>query len=125
MQAQVKADNWVFEYLDSSIGKAISQLSAISFWRVLGMMFLYRGNVRLRIALDHLDRELKKPGNAPLAQIYLRYLAELWLFLIKRHWMLKIAVLSLFQTWRRLEEAKALLSAAPETSTLHLYYDRA
>jgi len=125
MQGSVKSDNWVFQYLDSSIAKLISQLSTVSFWRVLSMMLFYPRNPRTKVGLEHLAREMKKPHNAPLLKIYIHYMAELGFFLTKRHSVLRYALLSFgqlirAQSWTRekYRQAKALLTAAPETSTL-------
>ena len=128
MQGKVRADNWVFQYLDSSIAKSISQLSTLSVWRVLSLMLFYPRNQRTKVALEQLAREMKKPHNAPLASIYLHYIAELGFFLTKRHMVLRYSLRTLVeliraQSWTRekYRQARTLLTAAPETSTLAEY----
>src|SRR5436189_157663 len=74
VRGEIRKDNWVFQYLDSTIAKLISQLSTMSVWRVLSMMLFYHKSERTKVALEHLHREMQKPGNEPLKKIYIRYL---------------------------------------------------
>jgi hypothetical protein len=125
MKGEVKASNWVFQYLDSSIAKSIERLPLISVWRVCGMMAFQPEDRKLPVLIDHLQRELSKPGNEALQRIHLHYLAEMGAFLIHRHKTLRFSLgtlCSLFnlQKWVRtnFRLAKQLLTASSETSTL-------
>ena len=131
MHGKVKPSNWVFQYLDSSIAKSIRVLPHLSLWRVMVMMFIHRPNKeRLRVAQEHLHRELKKPENQELMKIYLHYMAEFGFFLFTRHSTISTPGRSIFRAikagqylkaqWRK---AKEFLTEAPETSTLPEFCD--
>ncbi len=126
MNGRVTANNWVFQYLDSSIAKTITVLPTLSLWRVIVMMSLHRPNQESRRrAQEHLHQELRKPGNEPLQKTYLHYMAEFGLFLFNRHSTISTPAKSIFRAikagqflkakWR---QAKEFLTEAPETSTL-------
>lgn len=125
MRGEVKASNWVFQYLDSSLAKTIDSLPFISIWRVGSMVVFSPDEPKLKLRLNHLFGELRKPENELLARIYLHYLAEVGFFLSKRHGAFQIMVSSVFgvlnsRKWlkEKFRAAKEILTAAPETSTL-------
>lgn len=125
MRGEVQANNWVFQYLDSSLAKTINALPSVSFWRVGSMVLFSSYEPKLKIRLDHLFGELKKQENEALTKIYLHYLAEIGFFLSKRHgtlWVMVSSVFRLLKLGKWLKEkfrlAKEILTAAPETSTL-------
>jgi hypothetical protein len=118
--------NWVFEYLDSSITRSIDALPGLHIWRVLGLMVTHRPDrVAIAARQDNLRRELAKDKNRILAQMYMRYVGEMGLFLIRRHstfqWCAKTAIRCLNvgryvkHFWQNVRE---FLTEAPETSTL-------
>lgn len=125
LKGEVKASSWVFQYLDSSIAKSIERLPLISVWRVFGIMAFQSEDRKLPVLIDHLERELGKPGNEALAKIHLHYLAEMGAFLVHRHKTLRFSLGTLcsllnLQKWVRTKFrlVKQLLTASSETSTL-------
>ena len=125
MRGEIQANNWVFQYLDSSLAKTINALPSVSFWRVGSMVVFSPYEPKLKIRLDHLFGELRKPENEALTKIYLHYLAEVGFFLSRQHsnlWMVVSGVFRLLKLGKWLKEkfrlAKEILTAAPETSTL-------
>jgi hypothetical protein len=125
MKGSVNPNNWVFQYLDSSIAKTIRVMPGLSVWRVLVLMFFRLENESLRKCQEQLQTELKKPENEPLARIHLHYMAELGFFLFERHSTISTPTKSVFRALKagqflksRWRQAKEFITEAPETSTL-------
>ena len=125
MNEEFKSNNWVFQYLDSSIAKSIDILPTISVWRAIVLLSFARRSEKQKICFESLMRELEKEENAALLKFYLHYMAELGLFITRRHDTIYFALFSVFKItngtkWlkSKLRLIKEVLSVAPETSTL-------
>src|SRR6266404_4635737 len=73
MLHQIKHEDWVFLYLDSSIAKTIEMLDQITIWHITVVMLTFEEDQRFIRAREHLHRELSKPGKRFLAEIYNEY----------------------------------------------------
>jgi len=133
MTGKVQGNNWVFQYLDSSIVKSIAVLRSLSVWRVILMMLFHRRNDDGSFAAcqQQLRKELAKPENEPLQKIHLHYMGELGFFLFHRHSTIGVPIRSIFRAvragqflktqWRK---AEAFLTETPVTSTLPDFHFR-
>lgn len=123
------AQNWVFQYLDSTIAKSISLLPTLSIWRMLGLLLTYRNDPRLEKFRKHLEEEFGKPENRRHKEIEERFLRTLGEFIVSRHiLMLVLSVSALVlpaAIATAMQEVKKrsleLVAEAPETSTLHRF----
>jgi hypothetical protein len=118
--------NWVFQYLDSTMARTIKVLPKISIWYVLGLWLTYRKDRRIERAQNHLVREYKKPKNQKHKELEEKCMATLANFMLSRH--IGLVILSALvivlpaavgagirQIKRRSLE---LVVESPETSTL-------
>jgi hypothetical protein len=85
IKGEVNKDDWVFDYLDSSITKTISYLQSISIYKICVVYLIYRGDAKFRQARKHLERELNKPEKTPLKQVDDKLFIILTKYLISRH----------------------------------------
>ena len=133
---QVNPNNWVYQYLDSSVAKTITYLDRLTIWVVLLTFRRAGAEAQLQAAHQHLMRALEKPANAVLKQFHIRYQRELIRFLLERHLPLRFVVGGAFRLVSAVQAARnvrARLRAAiaqgaefqteaPETSTLYEYH---
>ena len=133
---KVNSQNWVFQYLDSSLAKTISALGEVTIWHAFALYRMHRNDPRVTRAIQQLHNELQKPQNAPLEQIYKSYQKILGNYLLRRHpislgivlsnWLtylliteyLREEVARLKAAWRR---AVKMFTEVPETSTLYKF----
>lgn len=123
IQGDINKNDWVFDYLDSSITKTITQLSKISFYTLLIIYLIRNRDPYFNKAQKHLERALKKPGKAPIKNIHDRYVKILDNYILDKH---LISLTSLpFSIWLTTKGIyKNLTKQAteyPEFSTLYDY----
>lgn len=133
MRGEVKPENWVFQYLDSTIAKTISVLPELHLWRVAAMtIWSNRDKEASGQRTRQLHSELQKQKNSELRKMHEQYTSELAYFLIQRHSTLRFTATNLVRIrrvsllkrkWATL--FKAVLATSPETSTFPEYAPRA
>ncbi len=82
---QVDCRDWVFLYLDSSIGKTIDFLPQISMWQVLASHYASSNDGKTKEAARLLETALAKPHNKILHDTYRLYAATIMMYLVDRH----------------------------------------
>jgi hypothetical protein len=128
MNGEIKTDNWLFTFFDSTLSRTITVLSRVSIWTMLaGMLFPIKDEEYLS-AIKKLEEDLKKEENKYYAQIYQRYTEIFPEFIWARHPGLRFIIKRVgeyFQLKSRIQiltikwaNAIKLQTEAPETSTL-------
>jgi hypothetical protein len=120
------AQNWVFQYLDSTIARTIKVLPRISIWYVIGLWLAYRKDRRLDRAQRHLEQEYRKAKNQKHKELEEKCVNTLASFMLSRHIILTVvSVLALVLPAAcgvAIREARRrsleLVVESPETSTL-------
>lgn len=118
MKGEVDCQNWVFQYLDSSIAKTIDILPQVSLWQGLALWYTYRNDPKTQAAVEHLDKALKKPENKFLGKIYHLYAGILILYLWERHFVYSFTLVKLAKAVTSLQKAGQSQVHSPGTSTL-------
>ena|SRR5579864_6071356 len=120
------AKNWVFQYLDSTIAKAIKLMPRFSIWLILGLVITYRNDTTLGKLRTQLQHEFEKPKNRELRQVEEDLTKILGEYVISRHiLMLFISALAVVlpvgiakAVALVKKQSLELVVEAPETSTL-------
>lgn len=123
----LRANHWLFAYLDSSIARSIAVLPAVNVWTLMTLVATKRRDERLQRSVRQLTLELQKPCNAGFNEIHERYFQELADYLLDRHLVVRAVVKSLEAVesiHRRWQNAVELFTEAPETSTLPDFDDQ-
>jgi hypothetical protein len=115
---------WLFEYLDSTIAKAIVLLPYFSVWRLAFIDVSH--HEQLKQLNEKLEIERARPYNRGLESIVQEFANQINKFLFHRHWLLSKIAKAISATsslvrvrliaWKQRSVATALV--APETSTL-------
>lgn len=124
IEEAIPQNRW-FEYLDTTLTKAIDKLPRFTAWEALALYVNHRHDLSISEAVRCLDEALEQSENSGLAEFYDKFVLCLVEFLFERHivtshTMLAIAnVASGVLTIR--DRLVRILTAAPETSTLQQY----
>jgi hypothetical protein len=125
----VLAQNWVFQYLDSTLAKTIKTLPLISIWYVLGLWLTHRNDTRIERARKSLDREYLKVKNQELKKAEEKCIEALSQFMLSRHILLVVISASalvlpaaITVAMREIKKRSLeLVVESPETSTLEIF----
>lgn len=69
IEGRIQNNNWVFDYLDSSITKACDILKFVHIGRLFVVVLYDRNDARFERAQQHLEQQLKKPECAHLKDV--------------------------------------------------------
>lgn len=118
-------DNKWFEYLDTTITKAIDLLPTITAWEALGLVLRYKNDSAVQHAQLMLIEALGKDENKGLATIYAKFVMCIAEVLFRRHLGIRFSMTALIQVVGRARGLKKkvaeIVTVAPETSTLNQY----
>ena len=121
IKGEVPQNRW-FEYLDTSITKAIDALPRISVWEALALLYSYAGDKSVVQAQKELFEAFEEEENVGLGEIYGKYLLCIMTLLVQRHKTLKFTVVGTARMMGKMVNLKdrlaAIFTVAPETSTL-------
>ena len=109
MQGVINRDDWVFDFLDSSIAKSISLIHYISLYRLLVVFFVHRRDPAFRSLQKHLDYELDKPDKLCLKEVRNEFAKTIADYLGDRHWELNKSLIA------------HQVTEYPETSTIEQF----
>jgi hypothetical protein len=120
----IPQNQW-FEYLDTTLTKAIDKLPRFTAWEAFALYVSHRHDPGLIAAVRHLDEALRQPENEGLQRFYNKFVFRLIEFLFERHiitsyTMLGVANVGIGVLTLR-DRLVKILTAAPETSTLQEY----
>jgi len=123
------AQNWVFQYLDSTIAKTIKALPRINIWYLLGLWLTHRKDSRIERARRALEREYIKTKNQKHKEIEEKCMNVLADFMLSRHRLLLVVSVSamilpaaITTVIREIKKRSLeLVVESPETSTLHQF----
>lgn len=87
---KIAKENWVFQYLDSTLTKSAHRLGGVGLYVIITSIIVHRKDESLIRAKDHLFNELSKPENSELADIYMETLVTYGRYLVEKH---QIAIL--------------------------------
>lgn len=128
MNGLVNKDDWVFDYLDSSIAKTISFLEEFSIYKLLILYMIYHNNESLATTKEMLIKEFEKPAKEHLFEVYKKYCRTLSEYTYDKHTEIRILMNLLFysfqikdfctKNWDKLNEGA---TEYPETSTLNKF----
>lgn len=118
-------ENKWFEYLDTTITKAIDLLPTITAWEALGLVLRYKDDSAVQHAQLTLIEALGEDENKGLANIYAKFVICIAEFLFRRHLGIRFGMTALVQVVGRARGLKnkvaEIVTVAPETSTLNQY----
>jgi hypothetical protein len=121
IEESVPQNKW-FEYLDTSITKAIDMLPHINAWEVLALMYRYSDDESVLDAHIELQDALQQEENQGLQKIYAEYILCIAWLLVERHRTSGVIALKVAKTVGRAvnlrDSLATIVSIAPETSTL-------
>lgn len=120
------AQNWVFQYLDSTMARTIKVLPRISIWYVIGLWLAYGKDRRIERAQKHLEQEYRKAKNQRHKELEEKCMNTLASFMFSRHVILVFVSVAAFVVPAALRSAirqvkrrsLELVVESPETSTL-------
>jgi hypothetical protein len=120
------AQNWVFQYLDSTIAKSIKLMPQFSIWFILGVVVTHRKDTGLDRLRKHLEKEYEKPRSQKLKQIEEEFTTILGEYITSRHVLmlfismatvrLPVTIANTIRQYKR--RSLELIVESPETSTL-------
>ncbi len=117
-------NNW-FEYLDTSITKAIDLLPTITVWEALALVLRYRNDEEVQRAQMTLFEALSREENKKLAEIYGEFVVCIVEVLFRRHIGIRYGMTAAAKIVVSAKEFKKkaaqIVTVAPETSTLSHY----
>jgi hypothetical protein len=118
-------ENKWFEYLDTTITKAIDLLPTITAWEALGLVMRYKDDSAVQHAHLTLMKAFGEHSNQGLANIYAKFVMCIAEFLFRRHVGIKFGMTALVQVLGRARGLKKkvaeMVAVSPETSTLNQY----
>jgi hypothetical protein len=118
-------ENKWFEYLDTSITKAIDLLPTITAWEALALVLRYRNDPQVEQAQIALLSAFSEEENQNLAMIYGKFVAHIVEILIRRHIGIRYGMMGLAKIVVGArgfkEKAAKIITVAPETSTFRHY----
>jgi hypothetical protein len=118
-------ENKWFEYLDTSITKAIDLLPTITAWEALALVLRYRNDPDVQQAQLALLTAFSQDENQKLARIYSTFVSHLVELLFRRHIGIRFGMMGLAKTVVSArgfkEKAAKIITVAPETSTFTHY----
>lgn len=85
MEERIKKNNWVFDYIDSTLTKTCDDLDWLNIWRALVVLLTDRNDIKFERARDHLENELKKSKNIFLREIHEEYADILLEYILEKH----------------------------------------
>jgi hypothetical protein len=129
MENRGVAQNWVFQYMDSTIAKSIKLMPRLSIWFILGVVMTHRSDASLGRLRRHLEKEYEKPRNRRLKEIEDQFTSILGQYVMSRHVlmifisavavMLPVTIASSIRGYKR--RSLELIVESPETSTLRQF----
>lgn len=118
---EVEVNNW-FDYLDTTLTKAIDQLPHLTVWQALILFVHYKDDEDINEARNELMKALNQEGNEKFAELYEEYMTTIGSFIFTRHRSMRLSFKAFAKVTNSLINLKSgiakVLSAAPETSTL-------
>lgn len=114
-----------FEYLDTTITKAIDVLPHINAWEALALLAAYAKDKSVWAAHIELSEALEQPENHALSEVYDKYLDCIVDLLAERHRTSGRVLVTTARAVGRMAHLKnrlaEIITIAPETSTLLNY----
>lgn len=130
IEGKIKQDDILFEYIDTSISKAIKKVATMHLLVVLVLSIKHRNNREFLSFNKRIQERLKTNSNA--AQIYKEYGSIIIWFFFKKHFIIKsilfvfgvlLAGLDTFTSKRAaIQEGIENFRVYPETSTVSKYF---
>jgi hypothetical protein len=121
IDGEVPHNRW-FDYLDTSITKAIDALPHINAWEALALLYNHSDDESIIRAQQELYEALAREENQGLKKIYTNYLICILELLVERHRTLGRVAFNVVRMRGRVVNLKdklaKIFTVAPETSTL-------
>lgn len=118
-------ENKWFEYLDTSITKAIDLLPTITAWEAVALVLRYRNDPEVQRHQMTLITALSQEENQKLAWIYGKFVGHIVELLLRRHIGIRYGMMGIVRIVARAQGFKdyaaRIVTVAPETSTLNQY----
>lgn len=114
-------DNKWFEYLDTTLTKAIDHIQEINLWEALALLSIYKKDKSVLHAQAGLLSALQERENEKISEVYYKLLKTLAGFIMERHAILKAFVVGSVIIARTVNKLAKVVTTAPETSTLLEY----
>jgi len=132
---EIESDNWLFDYMDTSITKYIEMLPKFSLWVIVPLFFIDRRNTDYIRSKNILIDELKKPKNKALRNLHLEAVVIIGAYMAVRHKVIAFVVTFLIKIMRLIPRCIRLVvilkrkwqnllrdaTESPELSTLTKY----
>ena len=123
--AETLPENKWFEYLDTSITKAIDLLPTITAWETVALVLRYQNDPEVQHAQTTLLTALSEEENEKLNEIYINFVLCIVEILFRRHVGIRYGMKGLAKivvsTRGFIKTAAKIITVAPETSTLTQY----
>lgn len=124
IEERMPDNNW-FEYLDTSITRAIDLLPTITIWEAVALIVRYRDDEDIRAAHYTLIKEFSTDDNKPFAPVYANFVMCLTEILFRRHIGIRFGISAVIKGIGRARGFKRwageIITLAPETSTYYQY----
>lgn len=124
IKGETEENQW-FEYLDTTITKAIDELASVSLWEAFVLILMNRHNKTIAEAQIKLFEALAQEENQKLAEIYRKFVWCLGTFLFDRHLAVRLTVFAGLYTLESVKKERDRLvktiTTSPQTSTLLKY----
>ncbi|HEX7723891.1 MAG TPA: hypothetical protein VF397_17140 [Pyrinomonadaceae bacterium] len=118
-------ENKWFEYLDTSITKAIDLLPTITAWETVALVLRYKNDPTVQHAQTTLLAALSEQENQKLNEVYIKFVLCIVEVLFRRHVGIRYGMKGLAKvvvsTRGFVRTAAKMITVAPETSTLTQY----
>jgi hypothetical protein len=125
---EIPYNNW-FDYMDTTLTRAIGFIDKFNPWLAVGLVRLYKNDLSLRVAYEQLRQALRQPENRRIARVYDSYLNSVGQFLKSRYpisWPLAALVFMMLcdekhehsSIEKEEQQLAPIFSIAPESSTL-------
>jgi hypothetical protein len=124
IDGKIKKSNWVFNYLDRSMSKLISNLSTLTIYSAMLLLIMHKNDKRITEVSNNIRKEVEK--NVYLKEIFDEYSSIILEYLKEKHcrevWAAKSFLKILHKTIKIQKTVIELskLSTLPETSVYAL-----
>lgn len=118
-------NNKWFDYLDTSLTKAIDLLPTITVWQTLALLVRYKDDEEIMGAHATLLEAFSEEENRQLAPVYGKFVVYIAELLYRRHIGIRYGMTALVKVVRGArgfrKKAAEIITVAPETSTFNYY----
>lgn len=132
IEGKIKANDWFFDYMDSSICKTIEEVSSLNIFSIILLYLKNRKNERIISFRRKVNESLNK--NQDAKKLYAEYGLITLNYIIKKHYIIKIIVYLLHNIIesvsflsKGVKSAYSMVEGVrsyPETSTVSQYLSR-